>query len=160
MDAEQLMAELIEALRELRVQVIQIGAGERGVREDLRLSSQLMTVLATFHRLSTIRTPPANVANLPEMIRVMEQDRALAEALQVINPDYAVEAIDTAIGVATSQRLNFPREDYAGDAGDAADVAMDDDPTDWGGGTAGSAGDPAGWGGDEPAGWGGDEQGP
>jgi hypothetical protein len=154
MDAEQLTAELIEALGELRAQVIQIGASERSVRDDLILNGQLMNVFSIFHRLSTIRAPRSDVENLPKLIRISEQDTALAEALQAINPDYAVEAIETAIGVATSQRA------------DAVDLAMDSNPTDWGGDEPGWGGDERGpdrdergWGGDE-RGWGGDEKGP
>jgi hypothetical protein len=111
MGDEPCQDQLIGDLGELRALVIQIGAGERGVRDDTRLNGQYITVKTTLLRLSTSRTPsPPSLDNVPEMKsylaekkRIEEQDRALGEAIEAIWPDFPAEAIDNAIRVAESQ---------------------------------------------------------
>lgn len=100
MGAEPVLDELIAALQQLRARVIQVRAGGHG---DDELPGMLISVLAINSRLETSRIPHA-IDEIPERLEKMDQSIALTRALRAIHPDYLLDTIDAAIGLAEGQR--------------------------------------------------------
>ena len=106
MSAEPYLDQLVEALRQMRAWVNQVGTARRNENElwaiHLELDQKLMAALAIFGQLSASRIP-ATVDDLPIARKKAEQSLALSKALHAISPDYSVETIDAAISLAASQ---------------------------------------------------------
>jgi hypothetical protein len=100
MTAEPLLDKLIAALQQLRAQVVE---GEHNERERPRIDpkpNMVISALALNIQLYTARCQAPGT----DLERIMKQREALDVAIYAIKPDYSLEAVDGAIGVAEGQR--------------------------------------------------------